>query len=213
MSDPNTDPGTDATTLARWAGAHGLTASERKLEGETPLLRQGIVDVATDVHEGELDGRPARIFSLYVDAPGLPLLGDTSTTTASFTVLLVAVDAPSWPRVTIHPAEFPEDNWLTRVLRHDDHRVRGVSPAFDERFRLRVAHSTPKDAVDRLVSSELAAWCLDQPSLIFDLENNVDTGDSLVVAAPGDDVDEAALDRLAEQAAWLARWFEEPASS
>ena len=100
------DPDTDATALARWAAAHGLAPSERKLEGETPLLRQGMMDVATDVHEGELDGRPARIFTLYVDAPGLPLLGDTSTTTASFTVLLVAVDAPAWPRVTIHPAEF-----------------------------------------------------------------------------------------------------------
>ena len=202
------DSDTDATALARWAAAHGFASSERKLEGETPLLRQGLVDVATDVHEGELDGRPARIFSLYVDAPGLPLFGDTSTTTTSFTVLLVAVDAPAWPRVTIHPAEFPEDNWLTRVLRHDDHRVRDVSPAFDERFRLRVADSTPEDAVERLVSSELAAWCLEQPTLIFDLENNVGTGDSLVVAAPGDDVDEAALDRLADQAGWLGRWFE-----
>jgi len=202
------DSDTDATALARWAAAHGFASSERKLEGETPLLRQGLVDVATDVHEGELDGRPARIFSLYVDAPGLPLFGDTSTTTTSFTVLLVAVDAPAWPRVTIHPAEFPEDNWLTRVLRHDDHRVRDVSPAFDERFRLRVADSTPEDAVERLVSSELASWCLEQPGLIFDLENNVGTGDSLVVAAPGDDVDEAALDRLADQAGWLGRWFE-----
>jgi hypothetical protein len=202
------DSDTDATALARWAAAHGFASSERKLEGETPLLRQGLVDVATDVHEGELDGRPARIFSLYVDAPGLPLFGDTSTTTTSFTVLLVAVDAPAWPRVTIHPAEFPEDNWLTRVLRHDDHRVRDVSPAFDERFRLRVADSTPEDAVERLVSSELAAWCLEQPGLIFDLENNVGTGDSLVVAAPGDDVDEAALDRLADQAGWLGGWFE-----
>ena len=202
------DSDTDATALARWAAAHGFASSERKLEGETPLLRQGLVDVATDVHEGELDGRPARIFSLYVDAPGLPLFGDTSTTTTTFTVLLVAVDAPAWPRVTIHPAEFPEDNWLTRVLRHDDHRVRDVSPAFDERFRLRVADSTPEDAVERLVSSELASWCLEQPGLIFDLENNVGTGDSLVVAAPGDDVDEAALDRLADQAGWLGRWFE-----
>ena len=64
------DSDTDATTLALWAAAHGFAPSERKLEGETPLLRQGLVDVATDVHEGELDGRPARIFALYVDAPG-----------------------------------------------------------------------------------------------------------------------------------------------
>ena len=75
------DSDTDATALARWAAAHGFASSERKLEGETPLLRQGLVDVATDVHEGELDGRPARMFALYVDAPGLPLFGDTSTTT------------------------------------------------------------------------------------------------------------------------------------
>ncbi len=206
------DSDTDATTLARWAAAHGFAPSERKLEGETPLLRQGVMDIATDLHEGELAGRPARIFTLYVDAPGLPLLGDTSTTTASFTVLLVAVDAPAWPRVTIHPADFSEDNWLTRLLRHDDHRVRDVGPEFDRRYRLRVADSTPDDAIDRLRAPELVTWCVDQPSLIFDLENNVDTGDSLVVAAAGDDGDEAVLDGLAEQARWLAAWFENRAA-
>jgi hypothetical protein len=206
MADP-----LDATTLERWAAAHGFAPSERTLQGETPLLRQGLVDVATDVHEGELDGHPARVFCLYVDAAGLPVPGDTGLTTAAFTVLLVEVNAPAWPRVTIHPAEFSEGSWLSRLLRHDDHRVHGVDAAFDERFRLRVADSTSDDDVDRLLASELIAWAVEQPSLIFDLENNVDTGDSLVVAAPGDEVDEAVLDRLADQARRLAAWFESPA--
>jgi hypothetical protein len=202
------DPDTDATVIAQWATAHGFTPSERKLQGETPLLRQGVIDVATDIHEGALDGRPARLFDLYVDAAGLPVPGDTGLTTAAFTVLLVEVDAPAWPRVTIHPAEFSEGSWLSRLLRHDDHRVREADPAFDSRFRLRVADSTPDDAVQRLLDSELVDWCMEQPSLIFDLENNVDTGDSLLVAAPGADVDEAVIDRLADQARWLAAWFE-----
>jgi hypothetical protein len=205
------DPDTEATVVARWAAEHGFAASERKLQGETPLLRQGVIDVATDVHEGELDGRPARLFDLYVDAAGLPVPGDTGVTTAAFTVLLVEVNAPGWPRVTIHPGEFSEGDWLTRLLRHDDHRVRDAGAAFDSRYRMRVADSTPKEAVERLLSSELLNWCVEQPSLIFDLENNVDTGDSLVVAAPGDDVDEAVIDRLADQARWLAAWFERPA--
>jgi hypothetical protein len=202
------DSSHDATALERWAAGHGFTPSERRLEGETPLLRQGMVDVATDVHEGELDGRPARVFDLYVDAAGMPVPGDTGLTTAAFTVLLVEVDAPGWPRVTIHPAEFSDGSWLTRLLHHDDHRVRDVGPAFDARYRLRVADSTPEDAVDRLLASDLIAWCVEQPNLIFDLENNVDTGDSLVVAAPGDEVDEADIDRLADQARRLAGWFE-----
>jgi hypothetical protein len=205
------DPDTAATFVARWAAEHGFAASERKLQGETPLLRQGVIDVATDVHEGELDGHPARLFDLYVDAAGLPVPGDTGVTTAAFTVLLVEVNAPGWPRVTIHPDEFSEGDWLTRLLRHDDHRVRDAGAAFDSRYRMRVADSTPKEAVERLLSSELLNWCVEQPSLIFDLENNVDTGDSLVVAAPGDDVDEAVIDRLADQARWLAAWFERPA--
>lgn len=205
------DPTADATPLERWAAARGFTASERRLEGETPLLRQGLVDVATDVHEGDLDGRPARVFTLYVDAAGLPVPGDTGVTTTAFTALLIEVDAPAWPRVTIHPAEFSEGSWLTRLLRHDDHRVHSVHPAFDARFRLRVADSTSDDDVDRLRASELMTWSVEQPSLIFDLENNVDTGDSLVVAAPGDDVDEAVLDRLADQASRLADWFESSA--
>jgi hypothetical protein len=74
-----------------------------------------------------------------------------------------------------------------------------------------VADSTPDGTVERLRSSELTGWCVEQPSLIFDLENNVDTGDSLVVAAAGDEVDEAVIDRLADQARWLAGWFERPA--
>ena len=205
------DANPDATTLARWATAHGFTPSERLLQGETPLLRQGMMDIASDAHEGELDGRLARIFNLYVDAPGVPLFGDTGTTTAAFTVLLVGVDAPAWPRVTIHPAEFSEGDWLTRLLRHDDHRVRNVDPEFDRRFRLRVADLTPDAAVDGLRDPDLVAWCVAQPGLIFDLENNVDTGDSLVVAGAGDDLDEAGLDGLAEQARWLAAWFERPA--
>jgi hypothetical protein len=113
--------------------------------------------------------------------------------------------------VTIHPAEFSEGSWLSRLLRHDDHRVESVHPAFDARFRLRVADSTDDADVDRLRTSELITWCIEQPSLIFDLENNVDTGDSLVVAAAGDNVDEAVLDRLADQAGWLAAWFERSA--
>ena len=205
------DPSADATTLESWASAHGFTPSERSLQGETPLLRQGLVDVATDVHEGELDGRPARVFNLYVDGAGLPVPGDTGVTTAAFTVLLVEVDAPAWPRVTIHPAEFSEGSWLSRLLRHDDHRVSSVHPAFDASYRLRVADSTDDADVDRLRTSELIEWAVAQPSLIFDLENNVDTGDSLVVAAAGDSVDEAVLDRLAEQARWLTAWFERSA--
>jgi len=205
------DPSADATTLESWASAHGFTPSERGLQGETPLLRQGLVDVATDVHEGELDGRPARVFNLYVDGAGLPVPGDTGVTTAAFTVLLVEVDAPAWPRVTIHPAEFSEGSWLSRLLRHDDHGVHSVHPAFDASYRLRVADSTDDADVDRLRTSELIEWAIAQPSLIFDLENNVDTGDSLVVAAAGDSVDEAVLDRLAEQARWLTAWFERSA--
>jgi hypothetical protein len=202
------DPDTDATPLERWAAAHQFTPSERAIEGETPLLRQGLVDVATDLHEGELDGRPARVFNLYVDAAGLPVPGDTGVTTAAFTVLLVEVDAPAWPRVTIHPAEFSEGSWLTRLLHRDEHRVESIHAAFDARFRLRVADSTGDADVDRLRTSELIEWAIEQPSLIFDLENNVDTGDSLVVAAPGDEVDEAVIDRLADQARRLAAWFE-----
>jgi hypothetical protein len=205
------DPDPNATSLARWAAGHGFAPTDRRLQGETPLLRQGVIDVATDVHEGELDGHAARVFTLYVDAAGLPVPGDTGVTTAAFTVLLIEVDAPAWPRVTIHPAEFSEGDWLARLLRHDDHRVRDVDPAFDSRYRLRLADSTPDDAVDRLLDSELIDWCVEQPGLIFDLENNVDTGDSLVVAAPGDDVDEAVVDRLVDQARWLAAWFERPA--
>src|SRR6266516_1317296 len=118
MSDENADD----TTIARWARERGFAPSARKLRGDTPLLRQGMMDVATDVYEGTLDERQAIVFELYVDAPGLPVPGETGVSTTPFTVLLVRVDAPAWPRVTVHPAEFSQGDWLTRLLRHDDHR-------------------------------------------------------------------------------------------
>ena len=203
-----TDDSTAETDVERWAREHGFAPSERKLRGETPLLREGMMDVATDVFEGELDGRPVVVFDLYVDAPGLPVPGESGVNTTSFTVLLVEVSAPRWPRITVHPAEFSEGGWLARIVRRDDRRVRHVGAEFDRRYRMRVANSIPDDDVDALLESDFVSWCLDQPALIFDLENNVDTGDSLVVAAPGTDAGAETLDRLREQARSLAERFE-----
>lgn len=202
----------ERTPIAAWAEARGLRPSTRELRGETPLLRQGLVEVAADAHEGELDGRRALAFELFIDATGLPLAGDTGISSSEFTAIMVAVDAPAWPRVTVHPAEFSESDWLSRLLRHDDHRVRRVDPDFDRRYRLRVADSTPDEGVELLRSPEFVSWVLAQPTLVVDVENNVDTGDSLVVAAPGA-ATAAILDRLADQASWLASFFERPRPS
>jgi hypothetical protein len=197
----------EPTPIAAWAAAHGFAPSDRRLHGETPLLRQGLVEVAADVHEGALDGRRAAVFELYIDAAGVPLVGDTGISSSAFTALLVELDAPSWPRVTIHPVEFGESSLLSRLVWHDDHRLRDLDPELDRRYRVRVADSTPAAAADRLAAGELAGWVLGQPTLVADVENNVDTGDSLLVAAPGG-ASADVLDRLADQAAWLAAFFE-----
>lgn len=159
------------------------------------------------MHEGDLGGRRAMAFELFIDATGLPLAGDTSISSSEFGAILVGIDAPSWPRVTVHPADYSEGDWLSRLLRHDDHRVRRIDPEFDGRYRVRVADSTPDAEVERLRSPEFVSWVLGQPTLVIDVENNVDTGDSLLVATAGA-ASVATLDRLAEQASWLARFFE-----
>jgi hypothetical protein len=196
------------TPLSQWASQHGFTPSERRLQGETPFLRLGLMRVTTDAHAGSVDGHAALVSDFWIDGAGLPGFGDTALQGTPYTVLLVAIDAPEWPRLTVHPAAVGDQDWLTRLLHHDDHRLRSIEPEFDRRFRSRAANSISDDQVAELFGQDFVGWCLAQPDLLFDVENNDETGDSLVVAGQGLAGERVPVDRLVEQARELLRRLE-----
>ena len=58
-----------------------------------------------------------------------------------------------------------------------------------------------------LFDVDFVDWCLSQPELVFDVEANVETGDSLVVARRGLGLDDAELDVLVGRTEYLVDVF------
>jgi hypothetical protein len=194
--------------LDDWAHAHGFEPSDRRLAGETPLLRLGLMDVTMRAYEGRVRGHDAMLSEFSIGSPSvLEAFGTSDVVDTWFTLFMVKVAAPDWPRLTVHPANFAEGDWLTRLLHRDDHRIRGISPEFDDRYRVRVANSVPDEAVHELFDVEFVDWCLSQPELVFDVESNVETGDSLVVARRGLGLEDSDLDVLLQRAEHLVDRF------
>jgi hypothetical protein len=191
------EPDVPSPDLDAWARAHGFEPSDRRLAGETPLLRLGLVDVTMRAYDGRVRGHDALLTEFSIGSPSvLEAFGTSDVVDTWFTLFMVKVDAPQWPRLTVHPSSFAEGDWLSRLLHRDDHRVRGISPEFDDRYRARVSNGVPDEQVQRLFDVEFVDWCLSQPELVFDVEANVETGDSLVVAARGLGLDAGDLDLL-----------------
>jgi hypothetical protein len=204
MSEPD-EPSPD---LDAWAHAHGFEPSDRRLAGETPLLRLGLVDVTMRAYEGAVRGHGALLSEFSIGSPSvLEAFGTSDVVDTWFTLFMVKIDAPEWPRITVHPSGFAEGDWLTRLLHRDDHRVRGISPEFDDRYRARVANGVPDEQVEELFDLDFVDWCLSQPELIFDVEANVETGDSLVVARRGLGLEDPDLDVLLARTEYLVDRF------
>jgi hypothetical protein len=205
---PEHDPAQMAGQLIDWADAHGFTASERSFNGETPLLRLGTADISGVTFDGWVDGHRALLGEFFVASPNRVGIGDSGVGETHFMVLLCDVDAPRWPRITVHPTEFSDGDWLDRLLHHDDHRMPDISPEFDRHYRLRIANSIDEDDLHELLTPELVAWIADQPEMVADLENNDQTGDSLVVAARASEDRPVSPELLIAQASYLMPIFE-----
>ncbi len=202
MSDPA--PG----DLSAFAADHGFQPSDRGLAGQTPLLRLGLVDMTLQAYEGQVHGHDALLSEFAVGSPdATAMLGGMGVNDTSFTLFLISVSAPQWPRLTVHPEHYSEGDWLSRLLHRDDHRVRGISPEFDQKYKVRVSNDVSDEQVQALFSDEFVRWCLDQPELVFDLENDVETGDSLVVAWRGSGLPRSNLEHLLGQAEHLTDMF------
>jgi hypothetical protein len=180
-----------------WATAHGFQPADRELNGETPLLRLGLVGMTANAYAGTIAGHEALLSEFAIGSPDLSeAFGGSGVSEVWFTLFLVKLDAGRWPRLTVHPSRFSDGDWLTRLLHRDDHRVRDIDPEFDERYRVRAANSIPDEQVRELLDDALVKWFLAQPELVFDVESNVETGGSMVVARRGIGFGDDELDVL-----------------
>jgi hypothetical protein len=209
MSDREQDISLDIEDFAQ---AQGMQPSDRPLGDATPFLRLGMMDYAGRTYEGTLDGRDALLAEFAIDSPGASeAFGGSGVSDNWFTLFLVKVDAPDWPRLTVHPSGFSE-GWFTRIFHRDDHRVQGFSDPFDDRYRVRAANDVTDDEVHGLLDSELVAWYLEQGELVFDVESNVETGDSVVVARRGMGLSKAELERLLDETRHLIGRITQPSA-
>ncbi|MGZ4431213.1 MAG: hypothetical protein ACXVYV_06145 [Gaiellales bacterium] len=191
-----------------WATAHGFQPTDRELNGETPLLRLGLVGMTANAYAGKIAGHEALLSEFAIGSPDVSeAFGGSGVSEVWFTLFLVKLDAGRWPRLTVHPSRFSDGDWLTRLLHRDDHRVRDISPEFDRRYRVRAANSIPDEQVRELFDDQLVRWFLAQSELVFDIESNVETGGSMVVGRRGIGLSAEALDTLLGQAEFLLPRF------
>lgn len=204
MSEP-AEPRPD---VEPWALAHGFAPSDRVLQGETPLLRLGLMDTTASAYEGAVDGRPALLSEFTIGTPGVTdLFGGTGVDQAWFTLFLIETDASAWPRLTVHPASFRDGDWLARLLHRDDRRVHGIDDEFDRRYHVRADDGIDRGRLERLFSPGFVGWVDAQDELLFDIEQQ-DAGGHLLVARRGIGIGDDALDDLLVQAGRVADQFE-----
>lgn len=179
-----------------WAVAHGFSPADRVLQGETPLLRLGLMDTTASAYEGSVGGRPALLAEFTIGTPGVTdLIGGTGVDHAWFTLFLVDMDASAWPRLTVHPASFRDGDWLARLLRRDGRRVHGIGGEFDRLYHVRADETIDQSRLDALFTAEFVAWLSEHEELLFDVEQH-ESGGHLLVARRGIGIGDAALDEL-----------------
>lgn len=194
-----------APDIDGWAQAHDFTPTDQQIGGATPFLRLGMMAVTDDAYEGSVSGRPAWLTEFSIGSPDASeAFGGAGVSLNAFTLLLVAVDASAWPRLTIHPVQFSDHNWIGRLL-HRDRAVEGL--AFDHRYRVIAATSIPDEQVHQLFDDEFVAWFLAQDDLVLDVESHPGEGDYLMVATNGIGVGDERLDALLSQTAHVLDRF------
>ena len=91
-----------------WAEAHGFSAIEWSPNGETPLLREGMMPIAAASYAGPLAGRDAVLCEFAVGSPSMSdAFGGDGVEGSWFTLFLVRIDDPGFRRLTVIPRATP----------------------------------------------------------------------------------------------------------
>jgi hypothetical protein len=193
-----------APDIDAWARAHGFEPSEQQIGGSTPLLRLGVSDVTATAYLGPVGEHEALLSEFSIGSPGFSdAFGGSGTSSTWFTLFLFSVDASRIHRLTIHPSDFSDRDWVGRLLRQD-RRIDEISPDFDERYRVIASTDAPSDRIGAFFDSTFVAWLLSQGELAIDIEDHGEHGGYLVVARVGIGLADADLDALRSQAEHVA---------
>jgi hypothetical protein len=185
-----------APDIDAWATAHGFAAAEWAPPGRTPLLREGVFDVAGSSYTGAVDGRDALLAEFSIGSPGASeVIGGGGVDSDWFTLFLVSIGDTGYRRLTIHPHDIGDRDWWNRLLGRDSRRETG-DEAFDERHQV-IASSDLDDArCDELIGS-LGDVLAGSPDLMIEVEHDADSGvTSLLVALPGIGIGDERLSAL-----------------
>jgi hypothetical protein len=193
-----------APDIDAWAQAHGFESSEQQIGGSTPLLRMGVSDVTATAYLGPVGDHQALLSEFSIGSPGFSdAFGGSGTGSTWFTLFLFSIDASRIHRLTIHPTDFSDHDWVHRLLRQD-RRIDEINPEFDERYRVIASTDASSDDVSAFLSSEFVAWLLSQSELAIDIEDHGSHGGYLLVARAGIGLGDADLDVLRSQADHVA---------
>jgi hypothetical protein len=201
--DPN-EADEVAPDIDMWARAHEFVPSDEQIGGSTPLLRLGVSDVTATAYLGPVGDHQALLSEFSIGSPGVSdAFGGSGTGSTWFTLFLFSVDASRIQRLTIHPSDFSDRDWVGRLLRQD-RRIEDINPEFDERYRVIASTEASSDLVSAFLDVGFVEWLLSQGELAIDIEDHDEHGGYLVVARTGIGLTDADLDTLRSQADHVA---------
>jgi hypothetical protein len=185
-----------ASDIDGWARAHGFTPIEWTPSGETPLLREGVLDIAADAYTGPVEGRDDAILSEYsVGSPGASeVIGGGGVDSSWYTMYLLVIADPGYRRLTIHPHALADRDWWNR-LRGRDHRREIGDDEFDRSHQV-IASSDLDEAGVADVIAPLRPILASLPDLLIEVESHDGVGSWLLVAHPGIGIGDERLDAL-----------------
>ncbi len=185
-----------APDIDGWATAHGFAEAEWAPPGRTPLLREGVLDVAGSCYDATVDDRDVVLAEYSIGSPGATeLIGGGGVDSDWFTLLLTEIPDTGYRRLTIHPHGIGDRDWWNRLRGRDSRRETG-DEAFDDSHQV-IASSDLDDAeLGRLIDA-LRSVLAGLPDLLIEVEHDPDSDvTSLLVALPGLGIEDERLDAL-----------------
>jgi hypothetical protein len=185
-----------APDIDGWATGHGFTEAEWAPRGRTPLLREGVFDVAGSCYSGTVDARDVVLAEYSIGSPGASeVIGGGGVDSDWFTLLLAEITDPGFRRLTIHPHGIGDRDWWNRLRGRDSRRETG-DEAFDDGHQV-IASSDLDDAEFSRLIDALREVLAAQPDLLIEVERDPDSDVmSLLVALPGLGLENERLDAL-----------------
>jgi len=185
-----------APDIDGWATAHGFTEAEWAPRGRTPLLREGVFDVAGSCYSGTVDARDVVLAEYSIGSPGASeVIGGGGMDSDWFTLLLAEITDTGYRRLTIHPHGLGDRDWWNRLRGRDSRRETG-DESFDDGHQVIASSDLDDDEFGRLIDA-LRDVLSALPDLLIEVERDPDSDVmSLLVALPGLGLENERLDAL-----------------